>query len=492
MKINFVIHALVAARLLAGGALGSDGWPAIRRAARTLTVLLAALVAGAPAMGAPVGPFPEGHPNVILIIADDMALGDIGALNGGRSHTPNLDRLIADGVWFDRGYSASPVCAPARAALHTGRYPHRTGVVSLSMNTEPELTRLKRDEMTIADAFRAAGYQTGLVGKWHAGLGSDWHPLRRGFQEFTGFRDALGSFFTYELEVAGQMRKFTDSYVTEVLSASAVEFVRRHRERPFFLELAHAAPHRPLEAPPTIIQQYRDRGENANTAKIYAMIEVMDRGIGELLQTLDELRLRERTLIIFVSDNGPDPLTGERFNLGLRGSKYTVNEGGIRVPVVMCWPGRLKPGKTDVLFNFVDLPATVAEFAGVEWAPRLPPDGRSLAGELLAPGSGLAAERPLYWQWNRGVPNYTHNAALLQDGWKLVRPFVTHQVANPRDSTEPSALYHLATDPAEATDLSQQQPERLRTMQKALDVWSRAVEADRRRPPSQSEINNNQ
>ena len=421
-------------------------------------------------------------PNVVLIVADDMALGDVGAFNGGRSHTPNLDRLIADGVWFNRGYSASSVCAPARAALHTGRYPHRTGVVSLTMTTEPELTRLKRDETTIADAFQAAGYRTGLIGKWHLGLGADWHPLQRGFQEFTGFIGALGSFFNYELEVAGQMRRFTDTYVTEVFSAGAVEFVRRHGERPFFLELAHAAPHRPLEAPPAIIQKFRDRGETPNTAKIYAMVEVMDRGIGELLQTLDELRIRERTLVVFVSDNGPDPLTGERFNLGLRGSKYTVNEGGIRVPVVMHWPGRLKPGETDALFNFVDLPATMAELAGVPWVPRLPPDGRSLAGELLNRSSSLAAERPLYWQWNRGVPNYTHNAALLQGGWKLVRPFVTHKAANPKDSTERPVLYHLATDPAEATDLSQQHPERLAAMLAALDAWSRAVEADRRRP----------
>jgi arylsulfatase A len=446
-----------------------------------IAVWAAASLASGGAIAAPAGDAVATRPNVVLIIADDMALGDVGAFNGGRSHTPNIDRLIAGGVWFNRGYSASSVCAPARAALHTGRYPHRTGVVSLSMATEPELTRLKRDETTIADAFKAAGYQTGLVGKWHVGLGSDWHPLRRGFQEFTGFIGAPGSFYNYELEVAGQMRQFTADYLTPVLSAGAVDFVRRHRERPFFLELAHAAPHRPLEAPPEVVQKYRDRGETPNTAKIYAMVEVMDRGIGELLQTLEELRLRERTLVVFVSDNGPDPLTGERFNLGLRGTKYTINEGGIRVPVVMNWPGRLKPGETDVVFNFVDLPATVAELAGIQWAPRLPSDGRSLAGELLRGVAGPAAERPLYWQWNRGDPNYTHNAALLHGAWKLVRPFVTHKQASPQDSAERPVLYHLATDPAETTDLSHQHPDRYATMLTALEAWCRAVETDRRR-----------
>ena len=144
-------------------------------------------------------------PNIILILADDLALGDLAALNGGRTRTPHLDRLIASGVWFDRATSASCVCAPARAALLTGRDPHRTGVVSLTMRTEPELTRLHRDETTLADLFAAHGYRTGLVGKWHVGLGDEWHPRRRGFAEAACFvgDDNIASYENFSLEIDG-------------------------------------------------------------------------------------------------------------------------------------------------------------------------------------------------------------------------------------------------------------------------------------------------
>ena len=190
-------------------------------------------------------------PNVILILADDMALGDLSCFNGGRSRTPNLDRLVGDSIWFNQGYSASPVCAPARAALLTGRYSHRTGVVSLNMETEPELTRLRTDETTLADLFAARGYITGLVGKWHLGLGSESHPKQRGFHEFAGFVGAhqVPSYSNYELEIGGVAKKFDGPYLSDELSRHAIDFVRRHRDRPFFLHLAHYAPHRPLGAP---------------------------------------------------------------------------------------------------------------------------------------------------------------------------------------------------------------------------------------------------
>lgn len=159
-------------------------------------------------------------PNVILILADDLALGDLAALNGGRTRTPHLDQLMAAGVWFDRATSASAVCAPARAALLTGRYPQRTGVVSLTMRTEPELTRLHRDETTLADLFAARGYRTGLVGKWHVGLGDEWHPRRRGFAETACFvgDENIKSYDNFSLEIDGALRRFEGRYLTDELS----------------------------------------------------------------------------------------------------------------------------------------------------------------------------------------------------------------------------------------------------------------------------------
>jgi hypothetical protein len=230
-------------------------------------------------------------PNVLLILADDMGVGDIAAFNGGRNRTPNLDKLISEGLWFERAYSGSCVCAPARAALLTGRYPHRTGVVSLTLSTEPELTRLKRDETTLADVFAANGYRTGLIGKWHTGLGDGYGPVARGFQEVSVFHGSdNGGYNRYILHTDDRMEekpKPQERYLTDELNARAIAFVRRHADKPFFLHLAHYAPHRPLEAPAEAVASYLKAGFDKDTATVYAMIEIMDRGIGELLRELD-------------------------------------------------------------------------------------------------------------------------------------------------------------------------------------------------------------
>ncbi len=441
------------------------------------------LLAGAAMFAVNVGaaPLPPASPNVILILADDMGLGDLSCFNGGLSRTPNLDRLVGEGVWFNQGYSASAVCAPARAALLTGRYPHRTGVVSLTMTTEPELTRLRRDEITVADLFLARGYATGLVGKWHLGMGAEWHPRRRGFQEFTGFigGENIESYFGYDLDVQGKNTRFESRYLTDELSARAIDFVRRHRAAPFFLHLAHYAPHRPIGAPPETIQRYLDRGISRDVATVYAMIENMDRGIGELLAEVRELGLRERTIVVFASDNGPDPLAGPRFNHQRRGTKYEIYEGGIRVPLLVSWPGVFRSRTTDVVAHFTDIVPTLIELCRLERPAGPPLDGASLAGLLHERDAG--PRRPRFWQWNRGVPNYTHNAAMREGEWKLVRPYVTRN-AVAGDSALGPALYNLQIDPLETTDVAGQHPERLARMNTALAEWARGVERDRVRP----------
>ena len=422
---------------------------------------------------------PAPPPNVILILADDFALGDLASLNHGRTRTPHLDRLIASGVWFDRATSASAVCAPARAALLTGRYPHRTGVVSLTMRTEPALTRLHRDETTLADLFTARGYRTGLVGKWHVGLGDEWHPRRRGFAEVACFvgDENIKSYDDFSLEIDGALRRFEGRYLTDELSDRAIEFVRRHRAAPFFLHLAHYAPHRPLGAPADLVKTYTDRGFPENTATVYAMVEILDRGIGALLATLDELRLRERTLVIFASDNGPDPLAGPRFNHERRGAKYDVFEGGIRVPLVFSWPGTFTPGRSEFPAHFTDLLPTLADICGLG-RPKLPLDGVSFAAHLRGAPAPPAPLR--FWQWNRAVPNYTHNLAVRDGDWKFVRPPVTRNKPA-GDSTVAPALYHLPTDPTESIDVSGQNADRLAHLRTAADAWAASVEADRTR-----------
>jgi len=417
-------------------------------------------------------------PNVILILADDMGIGDVSLINEGRTHTPAINKLANEGIWFDQAYSAAPVCAPARAALLTGQYPHRTGCVTLSMQRFPKLSRMKKGLHTIADVFAENGYVTGLVGKWHCGIGEDYHPLRRGFQEFEGFHGFnVPSYFDYELMVQDLLIEVKDNYLTDDISERAIRFVRRHRNEPFFLHLAHYAPHRPLGAPEEAVNKYLEKGYDKNTAIIYAMIEIMDDGIGRLMEEMEELGIRENTLIIFASDNGPDPLTGERFNMKLKGTKYMVNEGGIRVPLIVNWPGKVKSGKVEEVVHFTDIFPTLVEICDLNVSFQQKTNGESFAGLLDGESSQLPDTR--MWQWTRGVPDYSYNAAIRQGHWKLVRPFVSHWEIPLEKSELKPVLYNLKNDPAEQRDVSENNPEIYKELRVKLEQWCREVEFDR-------------
>lgn len=417
------------------------------------------------------------RPNVILILADDLAVGDLGGGDDMPTRTPSLDRLAKESVQFDQAYSASCVCAPARAALLTGRYPHRTGVVTLNMNKHPRLTRLRRDETTIADIMRGAGYRTGLIGKWHVGRGKEYHPLARGFDEFEGFDGSqVLSYFDYSLDINGKIETVDGKYLTEDLSDRAIQFVRRNRTRPFFLHLTHYAPHRPIEAPARTIKRYHDQGFHEATATLYAMIEIMDRGIGELDRELSTLGLSGNTILIFASDNGPDPLTDERFNHGLRGTKYQIYEGGIRVPLMVRWPNRFRPGVRKQLVHFVDLLPTLLDLCEIDSAQAKAIDGASFARVLRNESATFEPTR--YWQWNRGEPNDSHNAAARAGHFKLVRPFITRG-SKVSDSTLPLALYDLENDPTESHNLAESLPRMVARMESGLRQWCRSVEQDR-------------
>ena len=417
-------------------------------------------------------------PNVILILADDMAYGDLSLINGGITHTPNLDQLARESVWFTQGYSAAPVCAPARAALLTGLHPHQTGCITLGMQRFPELSRISKGIPTMADVFSNNGYATGLVGKWHCGDGPDYHPMQRGFQEFEGFLGFMvDSYEDYQLDINQETHSFSGKYLTHDLTDRAIDFVRRHREHPFFLHLAHYAPHRPLGAPEEMVHRYLSQGHTLNTATIYAMIEVMDQGIGQLIAELDQLGIRENTIVIFLSDNGPDPVPGERDNLGLKGTKYTVYEGGIHVPFLIQWKGTFDPATYDQVAHFTDLFPTLVDLCELQLSKSIPFAGTSLETVLRGEEPGeLPKER--YWQWNRGVPYYSHNAAMRQGAWKLVRPYITRDVPEGASEALP-VLYNLEDDPYEEVDVSGENRSRYHTMSVMLEAWCREVEHDR-------------
>ncbi|MDP6064591.1 MAG: sulfatase-like hydrolase/transferase, partial [SAR202 cluster bacterium] len=228
------------------------------------------------------------HTNVIVIVADDLGYGDIAAFGNPIVQTPNLDRMAAEGVTLTQHYSASPICAPARAALLTGRYNHRTGAVDVPSNRG--LDRISLSETTVADLFKAAGYATGMVGKWHNGVHAiRYHPNARGFDEFAGFLNGGMDYWQWILDYNGTPKPADGRYLTDVFSDEAVEFVQRHHEEPFFLYLAYNAPHAPLQVPGEVLEHYQSVGLTPAVSAIYAMIERMDSGIGRLREALESL-----------------------------------------------------------------------------------------------------------------------------------------------------------------------------------------------------------
>ena len=358
-------------------------------------------------------------PNVIQIVADDMAIGDLSLFNEHGPMTPSLDHLAQVGVVGTQQYSSSPVCMPARATLMTGRYPHAVGTVDFRHHRP--FNFLLPATQTVADVFRREGYATGIVGKWHLGSGP-LHPSRRGFQESVTFQGGLMDYWDWVLDYRGLTKKFADGrYITDVFTDESLQFIERHRNEPFFLHLAYTAPHTPLQAPEADIEMFRGRDLGANLEVLYAMNWRMDIGIGQLLQALDDWGLSEHTVVMFTSDNGPvqNSSTG-RDNLGLRDGKYSVHEGGIRVPIIWRYPAGL-PSATSLnaASHFSDVAPTLFELAGIPRPYQFLLDGQSLAPALT--GESVLAPYTRYWHWSRGGLTPELNVAIREGSWKLMR-----------------------------------------------------------------------
>lgn len=452
-------------------------------------------------------------PNIILILADDMGYGDMGLFNGGLNETPVLDHLAQEGTCLTQHYTASPVCNPSRACLLTGRYPHRTGSIDTFDHLGGE--RLSLRERTIADILQNAGYATGLVGKWHNGtIGDAYHPTRRGFDEFFGFRGGWQFYFDSRIEHNGRRVSPNGQYLTDRLTDEAVDFVTRHRKEPFFLHLAYNCPHFPIEAPETDVAPFTATGQfNKGVSALYGMIRNMDRNIGRLLDTVKRLGLSDNTVVLFTSDNGPD-FGGEpaeyslrRFNCNYHGSKGRVYEGGIRLPMILRWPAGLPGRRTmDAMVHLSDWLPTILAMGGVTLpADNLPLDGWDVLPVLRGESGKVNTRR--FWQFNRYYPCVGSNAAMRDGDWKIVRPVApqTHREMdgdldfrfkqNPDLLTEimpapsraelsygpplPVELYNLRADPGERNDLAAQEPERTARMLRELETWFEEVEADR-------------
>ncbi|MCA9166085.1 MAG: sulfatase-like hydrolase/transferase [Planctomycetales bacterium] len=405
------------------------------------------------------------RPNIVLILADDLGINDLACYGRADHRTPNLDRLADQGLRFTSAYCAQPICSPSRAALMTGKCPARLHLTNYlpgrpDTNSQPLIQpiiegQLPLEEMTIAEWLKSVGYATGIFGKWHLGNNA-FGPQAQGFDE--AFLPPGNSPPT---ETEGGKNEYA-------ITSAAENFIRQHRDEPFFCYVPHHTPHIPLAAKPELIESNRD----AFHPVYAAMIETLDDTVGRLMALVDELQLTDRTIFIFTSDNGglhvlEFPGTPATHNTPFRAGKGYVYEGGLREPLIVRWPGVVTPHTTtDTPVVLSDLVPTLLEAAGIKLDTTVGPlDGVSLLpllrGEAIGP-------RPLYWHF----PNYTNQggrpAGAMRDGdWKLVEQYEDNSLE----------LYNLANDIGETRDVSATESGRAKQMQQSLAAWRTSVGA---------------
>ena len=397
------------------------------------------------------------RPNVVVILADDLGYGDVSCYGAKDLQTPNIDGLMAKGMRLDRFYANCPVCSPTRAALLTGRYPDLVGV--------PGVIRTHRDNnwgylapkaVLLPQVLKRAGYHSGIVGKWHLGLDAPNTPRERGFDFFHGFLgDMMDDYYTHRRHDINYMRHNEDEidpegHATDLFSQWAAEYIRKRAatEKPFFLYLAYNAPHTPIQPPEDWLARIirRQPGIDEKRAKLVALIEHMDAGIGTVLEALESSGTARNTLVVFTSDNGGQLSVGAT-NGPLHGGKQDLFEGGIREPMCAVWPGRIAAvSKSGRVALTMDLFPTICEACGVSLEHAI--DGHSIL-PTLAGKEPCEEERTLFWMRREGgaYGGQAYYAARRGD-FKLMQnaPF------------EPYALYDLSMDPREEKPLPRDHP----------------------------------
>ncbi len=410
------------------------------------------------------------RPNFVFILADDLGHADLGCCGGRSDCSPVLDRMAAEGLRFTDGYANSPVCSPTRFALMTGRWQYRLR----AGNDEPIATRHRGDPVlglapahpTLASLLRDAGYATALVGKWHLGFLPHFGPLKSGYQEFFGAMSGGVDYFTHKDSAGahdlfeGEEEVHRAGYLTDLISDRAVEFIGRQRgaRAPFLLSVHYTAPHWPWETRGDEAQARRLEKLyhfDGGSVEIYrTMIRHMDEGIGRILAALKAAGADENTLVVFTSDNG-----GERFSdcWPLSGRKMDLLEGGIRVPYIVCWRARIRPGGvTAQLAITMDWVATFLDAAGVAPHPDYPLDGLRLGKVLENPAATFA--RDLFWRMK-----YRSQRALRSGDWKYFA------------SEDGEFLFNLAADLRERANLAKREPKRLAELRARYETWERSL-----------------
>lgn len=408
-----------------------------------LKYLLPALAA-VPTMAVTVSAEELRHPNVLLILTDDQGWGDVCANGNPLIHTPTMDRLHEESVVLDNFY-VSPLSAPTRASLLTGRYHLATGVCSVQSGLE----NMNPEETTLAELFREAGYATGCFGKWHNGTYYPYTPNGQGFDEFLGFCCGHWANYFDPLLQHNETMFRGKGYITDIFTDAALAFIEEHRDGPFFCYVPYNAPHSPFQVPDAYYDKYRDIGaanekDRKTLASVYAMVECVDANIARLLDKLDTLGIREETIVIFMTDNGPVHVI--RYNGGMRGMKGSVHEGGVHTPCYINWPGTLEPRKIEPPTAHIDILPTLMDLCAIEgWKTRFPVDGISLAAGIRGEGD-VQRHRMIFTHrmlrelhpWMGGVRTDRYRMAIYPNQVMLFDlerdPGEQHDIYNPADT----------------------------------------------------------
>ncbi len=441
----------------------------------------ALLAATAPAVSFPYVQTRPSRPNFILILTDDHGWNDLHCAGAADLQTPNLDALAASGTRFTDWYSNAPMCAPARAALMTGRYPYRCNVYA-------NAPVMPASEITIGHIMKAQGYATGIFGKWHLGETYEGHPNSRGFDEFFGFHTCNDHFSHRNYWAGGQGASYHDlwhnrtevfeegRYSSEMWTGKALEFLNQNHSRPFFLYLPYSAVHYPMHAPRKYLERFAHLSDSER--RVYAaMLSTVDDGVGAILETLEKYKLRENTFIAFLSDNGAtrEPRAGVNKQPGkggsngpYRGAKLSCFDGGIRVPAIMSWPAGI-PSK-QVIREFVMSADILPTFCGA-MGGRLPRD-RTIDGKDILPVVSNRAKSPhetVFW----GGPS--HQVAVRRGSWKFIRNVIegdgTDRGYKPIGGEDARFLADLSEDPGERKNLSRVMPQIASELERAADQW---------------------
>jgi arylsulfatase A-like enzyme len=446
------------------------------------------------------------RPNILLIITDDQGHGDLGVHDNPKIQTPNLDQFARESVRV-KSFYVSPVCAPTRASLLTGRYNYRTGVVDTYIGR----AMMHPDEVTLAEMLAAAGYRTGIFGKWHLGDDAPLRPIDQGFQEALVIKgggigqpsDPPGgsSYLDPVLQHNGQERRYK-GYCSDVFAQAAIDFLSKPGPQPFFTYLAFNCPHDPLQAPDSELARYRAMdlalgqfpqlghpipaeywAPQEMVARVYAMVSNIDTNVGRVLKALEDRGVAANTIVVFLTDNGPAFV---RFNDGLRGWKGSVYDGGIRVPCYIRWPGHLPAAHVvDRVAAHIDLVPTLLDACGLEAPSGVKLDGRSLLLLLRGlPATGWP-ERVLYFQWHRGdQPELGRAFAARSQTYKLLRPEPLPGARKP----PPLELYDMEHDPYELHSVSTKHPDIMKRIWAGYLDWFKDVTSTRGFDPVRIEV----